>query len=172
MDKIIIDSLRLFAYHGVNPEEQEDGQFFILDIEADIPLSKAGESDDLNDTVSYAQMIKCARRVFSSQKDKLIERAARRVADALLEEFPPIEGVRVTCKKPDAPMKADFGFAAVSIYRERNINRKDCRFYGKLYAGSYRDRFEHGGQTEEHKRRCALSVPPAKDENNSVLPRL
>ena len=93
MDKIIIDSLRLFAYHGVNPEEQEDGQFFILDIEADIPLSKAGESDDLNDTVSYAQMIKCARRVFSSQKDKLIERAARRVADALLEEFPPIEGV-------------------------------------------------------------------------------
>ena len=42
MDKIIIDSLRLFAYHGVNPEEQEDGQFFILDIEADIPLSKAG----------------------------------------------------------------------------------------------------------------------------------
>ena len=113
MDKIIIDSLRLFAYHGVNPEEQEDGQFFILDIEADIPLSKAGESDDLNDTVSYAQMIKCARRVFSSQKD------ARRVADALLEEFPPIEGVRVTCKKPDAPMKADFGFAAVSIYRER-----------------------------------------------------
>lgn len=119
MDKIIINSLRLFAYHGVNPEEQEDGQFFILDIEADIPLSKAGESDDLNDTVSYAQMIKCARRVFSSQKDKLIERAARRVADALLEEFPPIEGVRVTCKKPDAPMTADFGFAAVSIYRER-----------------------------------------------------
>ena len=46
-------------------------------------------------------------------------RAARRVADALLEDFPPIEGVRVTCKKPDAPMKADFGFAAISIYRER-----------------------------------------------------
>ena len=113
MDKIIIDSLRIFAYHGVNPEEQEDGQFFILDIEADMPLSKAGESDDIDDTVS------CARRVFTAQKDRLIERAARRVADALLEEFPPLSGVRVTCKKPDAPMKADFAFAAVSIYRER-----------------------------------------------------
>ena len=56
MDKIIIDSLRIFAYHGVNPEEQEDGQVFILDIEADMPLSKAGESDDIDDTVSYAQM--------------------------------------------------------------------------------------------------------------------
>ena len=95
MDKIIIDSLRIFAYHGVNPEEQEDGQFFILDIEADMPLSKA------------------------AQKARLIERAARRVADALLEEFPLLSGVRVTCKKPDAPMKADFAFAAVSIYRER-----------------------------------------------------
>ena len=116
MDKIIIDSLRIFAYHGVNPEEQEDGQFFILDIEANMPLSKAGESDDIDDTVSYAQMIKCARRVFTAQKDRLIERAARRVADALLE---PLSGVRVTCKKPDAPMKADFAFAAVSIYRER-----------------------------------------------------
>lgn len=68
MDKIIIDSLRLFAYHGVNPEEQEDGQFFILDIEADIPLSKAGESDDLNDTVSYAQMIKSRAGCFPRRR--------------------------------------------------------------------------------------------------------
>ena len=59
-----------------------------------------------------------------------------------------------------------------NIKRARNINRKDCRFYGKLYAGSYRDRFKHGGQTEKHKRRSAFSVPPAKDENNGVLPRL
>ena len=57
--------------------------------------------------------------ILTKQKDRLIERAARRVADALLEEFPPLSGVRVTCKKPDAPMKADFAFAAVSIYRER-----------------------------------------------------
>ena len=77
MDKIIINSLRLFAYHGVNPEEQEDGQFFILDIEADIPLSKAGESDDLNDTVSYAQMIKCARRACRAASRR---RTARRIS--------------------------------------------------------------------------------------------
>ena len=61
MDKIIIDSLRLFAYHGVNPEEQEDGQFFILDIEADIPLSKAGESDVFNDTFCFVLLKKDKR---------------------------------------------------------------------------------------------------------------
>ena len=34
MDKIIIDSLKIFAYHGVNPEETVMGQWFVLDIEA------------------------------------------------------------------------------------------------------------------------------------------
>ena len=119
MDKIIISGLRLFAYHGVNPEEQEDGQYFVLDIEAQTPLGRAGQTDDLSDTVSYAQMIKCARRVCASQKDKLIERAAGRVADALLSEFPALMSVTVTCKKPDAPIKADFGFVAVSITADR-----------------------------------------------------
>lgn len=120
MDKIIVSGLKLFAYHGVNPEEQEDGQTFVLDIEAYMSLKKAGESDELEDSVSYAQIIKCARRVFTEQKDKLIERAARRVALALLEEFPPLEGISLTLKKPDAPMKADFDFAAVSITVDRN----------------------------------------------------
>lgn len=26
MDKIIVNGLKLYAYHGVNPEEKEDGQ--------------------------------------------------------------------------------------------------------------------------------------------------
>ena len=32
MDQIIIKGLRLFAYHGVNPEEKEQGQDFVFDI--------------------------------------------------------------------------------------------------------------------------------------------
>ena len=30
MDTIHIKGLRLFAYHGVNPEEKRDGQTFVL----------------------------------------------------------------------------------------------------------------------------------------------
>ena len=29
MDKILINGLRIFAYHGVNPEEKENGQNFV-----------------------------------------------------------------------------------------------------------------------------------------------
>ena len=31
MEKIIIKNLEIFAYHGVNPEEKQNGQRFLLD---------------------------------------------------------------------------------------------------------------------------------------------
>ncbi len=120
MDKIKIQGLKLFAYHGVNPEEKEDGQFFVLDIEAELSLERACQTDVLSDTVSYAAMIKCARRVFTDEVNDLIERAAQRVADALLTEFTDLENVKITCKKPEAPIKADFDYVAVEIFRTRN----------------------------------------------------
>jgi len=111
--------LKLFAYHGVNPAEKREGQYFLLDIEASLPLEKACLSDSIGDTVSYAAVIKTVSRVFALQPDDLIERAAQRVADALLAEYPPIERVFVRLKKPDAPIKADFAFVAVEIERTR-----------------------------------------------------
>ena len=41
MDKILIKDLKLYAFHGVNPEEKVQGQHFLLDIEAGIDLSNA-----------------------------------------------------------------------------------------------------------------------------------
>ncbi|WP_195985932.1 dihydroneopterin aldolase [Clostridium sp. D33t1_170424_F3] len=119
MDKIIIKGLRVFAYHGVNPEEKRDGQPFELDITAHCDLRKAGRTDDLNDTVSYAKMAKTAARVMTEQSDDLLERAAQRVADAILEEYPPIQKVDVLLKKPEAPVKLEFAYMAVSITRMR-----------------------------------------------------
>ena len=40
MDKIIVKNLKIFAYHGVNPEEKENGQNFVLDIDAYVDISK------------------------------------------------------------------------------------------------------------------------------------
>lgn len=41
MDKILIRGLRIFAFHGVNPEEKEDGQLFIIDLTAALDLRGA-----------------------------------------------------------------------------------------------------------------------------------
>ena len=73
----------------------------------------------MEDTVSYAKVVKCVKRVFTAEKYDLIERAAQVVADAILNEFEEILKVDVTLKKPEAPVKEDFDYMAVSISRER-----------------------------------------------------
>ena len=118
MDKIVIKGLRIFAYHGVNPEEKEKGQPFVLDITLYKDLSLPGATDDLNDTVNYSRVAKTATRVMLAQKDDLIERAASRVAEAVLAEFP-VREVTVRLKKPRAPIAADFDYVAVEITRRR-----------------------------------------------------
>lgn len=119
MDKIIIKDLELFCYHGVNPEEKVDGQVFVFDIEAYLDLSVPCQTDNVDDTVSYAQIIKTVRRVAQSEKNDLIERVAQRVTDALLIEFDKINTLKITLKKPQAPIKADFNYVAIEIERSR-----------------------------------------------------
>lgn len=119
MDKIYIRGLRVFAYHGVNIEEKEKGQPFVLDVTLEVDLSRAGQSDNLSDTVNYAKVAKRIVRVMQTEKDDLIERAATRVAEAILTEFPAVREVTVLLKKPRAPIAADFDYVAVEISRCR-----------------------------------------------------
>lgn len=120
MDKIIIDSLKIFAYHGVNPEETAMGQWFVLDVEAWADLTDACLTDELDNTVSYADIIKTIRSAMTEKNCKLLEHAAQRTADAILLRHGKIQRVRIRLRKPDAPIKAVFGYVAVEIERARN----------------------------------------------------
>ena len=119
MDKILVRGLKIFAYHGVNEEEKIDGQNFILDIDAFVDIGVPCVSDNVDDTVSYAKIIKETTRIFTSQKDDLLERAAQRVADGLFDSFDKIRSIRILLKKPEAPIKADFEYVGVEINRNR-----------------------------------------------------
>lgn len=119
MDKILIRDLKIFAYHGVNPEEKRDGQNFVFDIDMSVNMTKACYSDQVDDTVSYAKVIKTVTRVATAEKYDLLEKVAQVTADAIFAEYPDVFDVSITLKKPEAPMKADFGWVGVQIYRER-----------------------------------------------------
>ena len=106
MDTIHIKGLRLFAYHGVNPEEKRDGQTFVLDLRLGADLSQARRSDRLEDTVNYAAVVKAVRAAFTARSFDLIERAAQAVCDAVLEGFPQVEEVSLLLQKPEAPVSA------------------------------------------------------------------
>lgn len=120
MDKIIIKDLHLYAYHGVNAEEKKNGQNFYLDISVFADVSAACRSDCVEDTVSYAKIVKKITPVFCEQSFDLLEAAAQAVADCIFDNFSKVAACEILIKKPEAPVKAEFGWMGVEIRRERS----------------------------------------------------
>ena len=121
MGSILIKGLRVFAFHGVNPEEKENGQIFEIDLKAETDMEKAFISDRIEDTVSYSAIVKTVKRIMTAGSDNLLERAAYRIAEGILLEYQTVTAVTITLKKPDAPIKADFDFVGVEV----SFNRSD-----------------------------------------------
>ena len=118
-DRIFVTGLLIHAHHGVMEHEEKVGQRFVLDLELSIDLSDAARSDKLADTVSYGAIIETATNAFTAKSYRLVEAAAGTVADAVLSAFPAVIDVRVTVRKPHAPIAAIFGDVGVSLIRSR-----------------------------------------------------
>ena len=117
MDRVRINvtKLALFAYHGVNDEEQRLGQRFYIDMSLIVSPVSATKTDRLEDTISYEDVIHCAEDAFLEKKYRTIERAANAVGSAIMEQFPTIQNLSVTVHKPSAPVAAIFDDVAVTV---------------------------------------------------------
>jgi 7,8-dihydroneopterin aldolase/epimerase/oxygenase len=123
-DKIFVNGLVLHAYHGVMPHEAKVGQPFTLDLVLDIDLAEASRSDMLKATVSYEALVKTASEAFCAHRYRLVEAAAGAVADAVLERYTQVRGIRITVRKPHAPIAATFDDVGVTIERAREQRRR------------------------------------------------
>ena len=85
-DKIYIKDLELIAYHGVLAEEKELGQKFLISLEINTSLRKAGLTDDLIKTVSYADICDDIEQLFLSKKNDLLEKCAEEIAELILKK--------------------------------------------------------------------------------------
>jgi len=122
-DTIFVNGLVLHAYHGVMPHEAKVGQPFKLELSLDLDLADASRSDTLKATVSYEALVKTASEAFCARRYRLIEAAAGVVADAVLDRYPRVRGIRVTVRKPHAPIAATFDDVGVTIVRTRDRRR-------------------------------------------------
>jgi dihydroneopterin aldolase len=118
-DTIFVNGLVLHANHGVMPHEAEVGQPFKLDLALDIDLAKASRTDTLKHTVSYDLLVKTASQAFCARRYRLVEAAAGAVASAVLDRYPQVRNVRVTVRKPHAPIAATFDDVGVIVTRAR-----------------------------------------------------
>lgn len=120
MDKISLHQMTFFGYHGVLPEERKLGQRFIVDVECSLDLQPAGQSDDLELTVNYAEAFELVREIVEGEPFKLIEALGERIAGALLEKYPLVQEVRVKVTKPHPPFPGDYKGASVELTRRRS----------------------------------------------------
>lgn len=118
-DTVFVNGLVLHAYHGVMAHEAKVGQSFIIDLLLDIDLVAAAKSDKLADTVSYDAVVNTVSRTFTGKRYRLVESAAGAVAEAVLQTFPRVETVRITVRKPHAPVAAVFTDVGVTLVRSR-----------------------------------------------------
>ncbi|PLT30837.1 dihydroneopterin aldolase [Peribacillus deserti] len=119
MDKIHVKGMEFYGYHGVFAEETRLGQRFRVDLTVKADLSKAGQSDDLNDSISYADLFTLTKEVVEGEPFKLIEAVAEKIAENILLAYTSIQNCTVKVIKPDAPIPGHYEYVGVEITRGR-----------------------------------------------------
>ena len=103
MGKIILEGMEFFAYHGHFHEEQVIGTKFIVDLSIETDSKLAEESDHLKDTLSYVALYQVVKKEME-QKSHLLENVAKRIMDALRNQFPRIHEIDFKISKVNPPV--------------------------------------------------------------------
>ena len=112
--QIELKQMVFHAFHGVDPQERKVGNRFVVDLLLTLPLGKAMESDDLNDTVNYALVYEAVKKEMEIPSN-LIEHAAGRIVRSLHDRFPQISIVRLKLSKINPPIGADMESASIIV---------------------------------------------------------
>ncbi|WP_077303769.1 dihydroneopterin aldolase [Terribacillus halophilus] len=119
MDKIHLNQLQFYGYHGLFPEENKLGQRFTVDTVLELDLRKAGESDDMTQSIHYGQAYEIIKAVVEGRAKNLIEAVAEEIAKQLFTAFSLLEACTIKVIKPDPPIAGHYESVAVEIRRER-----------------------------------------------------
>lgn len=118
MDFITVTGVRAMGCHGVLEPEYHEPQPFMIDVELGLALREAGTTDDLTQSVSYADIADHATALIQGPHVQLIETLAEKMATYCLT-FDRVQQVKVTVHKPKAPLVVDFADVSVTVVRTR-----------------------------------------------------
>jgi dihydroneopterin aldolase len=111
---IELKSMKFYAYHGVSMQEKTVGNNFVVDLSYSFPMDKAFESDDLNDTINYADVYNVIK-LEMERPSNLIEHVTERISNALKSEFPQITYLKIKLSKLNPPIEGEIYSASIMI---------------------------------------------------------
>jgi len=114
MECIELKKMFFHAYHGATQQERIVGNNYRVDLKLFLDLSKAIESDNLDDTLNYAD-------IFYLIKDEmdipshLIEHITGRIVRKIKERYPQITKIKIRLAKINPPVEGEMKEAAIII---------------------------------------------------------
>lgn len=112
---ILLQGLRFHAYIGVGEQERQVGNDYVLDLRLGYPFADAMLSDEVADTLNYAEVFGAVSEIMQKPA-KLLETAAGTIAQELFRRFPKTESIDLKLVKLNPPMGADCNGAGVELH--------------------------------------------------------
>ena len=103
---IRLEGLKIYAYHGVLPQENLVGAYYYIDLKLKTDFTHAAETDELEGTVSYADIFAVVKEEMAITS-KLLEHVCQRIASRIFQDFPAIEAIEIRLSKENPPMGAN-----------------------------------------------------------------
>ncbi|MBU8788643.1 MULTISPECIES: dihydroneopterin aldolase [Bacillus] len=119
MDKVYVEGMEFYGYHGVFDEENKLGQRFRVDLTAYLDLSEAGKTDRIDATINYAELYKLCKEVVEGEPVNLVETLAETIAGHVLKQFQTVQECTVKVTKPDPPIPGHYKSVAIEMTRKR-----------------------------------------------------
>jgi dihydroneopterin aldolase len=106
--------MKFYAFHGIMKQEQIVGNTFIVDLKLYVDLFKASETDNLSDTIDYAEIYNIVKAEMAIPS-KLLEHVAGRILRKIKKEFPNIETIEICLTKERPPVEGEIESAAIEM---------------------------------------------------------
>ena len=112
--RIFLNDVRIYAYHGVMPQERTVGGWYRVSVAVDYDFSRALETDDVADTLDYSKMLEVVKNEMNIPSN-LVEHVAGRIGKSLFRSFPGVSSAEIRIIKENPPMGSDTAGAGVLL---------------------------------------------------------
>ena len=112
---IFLDEVRIHAYHGVMPQENEVGQDFLVSARCCVDMTSAMQSDQLESTLDYSLLYRLIEEEMH-KTSQLLEHVAGRIADRVFAEFPKVMSLDLRITKLNPPLGGDCKGVGVELH--------------------------------------------------------
>lgn len=111
---VFLQGVRFYAFHGVMPQERKVGGEFLVDLRVGYPIEAAMQSDEVADTLNYAELYQLVKAEMDVPS-KLLEHVAGRIVRKIQDKFPKVSSICLKITKKNPPMGADCDGAGVEV---------------------------------------------------------